>query len=167
MIFWSFGDHGEFAWRGLWPYLGVALLAGAKFVAGIVAALAQQFTLVEMLLTVSLGGCVGVWVYTYLGQVLYRVISRWLAPYWPKRQYHLFRTSRYALIHRVWRRYGLAGVAALIPLLSPQISIGLALSLGEKPQRIFFYMALSVIIWTLLSSELRDAVLTLVGVSSP
>jgi hypothetical protein len=58
-------------------------------------------------------------------------------------------------------------VAALIPLLSPQISIGLAISLGEKPQRIFFYMALSVIIWTLLSSELRDAVLALVGVSSP
>ncbi|WP_143301000.1 hypothetical protein [Candidatus Entotheonella palauensis] len=152
----------EEAWRGIWPYLGVALLAGAKFFAGLVAALLQQFNLLEMLLTVGIGGCVGVWVYTYLGQALYRLISHRLSPYWPwQRQRHSAR--RYAIIQRVWHRYGLAGVAALLPLLSPQISIGLALSLGEKPQRILFYMVLSVMAWTLLSSGLRDTTLALVG----
>ena len=66
IMFWNFLDNSEPAWRGIWPYIGVALLAGAKFFAGMAAALIQQFTLLEMMLTVCLGGCAGVLVYTYL-----------------------------------------------------------------------------------------------------
>jgi hypothetical protein len=164
-MFWGFVDNSEVALRSVWLYLGVALLAGAKFFAGMVAALLQQFTLLEMLSTVGVGGCAGVWAYTYLGHVLYRLLSRWLIPYWPW-QYRHFGTKRYAMIQRLWQRFGLAGVAALIPVLSPQISIGLALSLGEKPHRILLYMVLSVIAWTLLSSGLRDTLLVLLGIPS-
>lgn len=165
-MFWSLVDSTEVVWRGVWVYLGVALLAGAKFFVGMVVALVQQFTLLEMLLTVCLGGCVGVWVYTYVGHMLYQWMSRWLMPYWPWKRRRLA-TKRDALIGKVWDRFGLAGVAVLIPVLSPQVSIGLALSLGEKPRRVLLYMVLSVIAWTLLSSGLRDTVLGLVGTSSP
>ncbi|MFV0338221.1 MAG: small multi-drug export protein [Chthoniobacterales bacterium] len=54
------------------------------------------------------------------------------------------------LIWRMWSRWGLAGVGLLAPVTcGPCIAALLALSLGERPWRILFWIAVGVLPWCL------------------
>ena len=147
-----------FDWEPLTVYLGVALLAGLKFYVGLVAALIQGFSFWEIMLTACPGALCGVWIYTYFGDV----IRMWFTRMWPWNRRMKSLDQRPRLV-RLWKSYGLAGIAVLIPVLSPQVCIGIALFFQEKRHRILIYMGTSVVFWSALCAALQDTVLMLVG----
>ena len=58
------------------------------------------------------------------------------------------------LFWRVWIRWGLPGLGLLAPVTcGPYFAALIALALGEKPQRLLFWIALGVIPWCLLSQS--------------
>ena len=68
-----------------------------------------------------------------LQRLIYR--SRWLA-------------RRRERIERVWKRYGIPGVALQAPLLTgPLLATLLALSLGAPPRPLLLWMLASVVFW--------------------
>jgi hypothetical protein len=71
-----------------------------------------------------------------------------------KKKRRLF-TSRNRRIVRIWRRYGLSGVAFLTPLIfSPILGTIVASSFGEPWKRIFVYMFVSAVFWGVVFSLL-------------
>ncbi len=68
-----------------------------------------------------------------LQRLIYR--SRWLA-------------KRRERIERVWKRYGIPGVALQAPLLSgPLLATVLALGLGAPPRPLLYWMLASIVLW--------------------
>ena len=143
-------------WQQFLVYLGVFSLAFAKFALGVVAALAKGFTFWETQLTAGLGAVAGSWVFAYFGHEI---------RLWIEKKFKLKTSggSKSPRLRRIWNRYGLGGVVALAPIISPQASIGIAVSFKEKPRRIAIYMTISVIVWTVLMALLKDTVLGIAG----
>ncbi len=80
---------------------------------------------------------VGVTLVVVAGERLQGLIyhSRWLA-------------KRRARIERVWKRYGIPGVALQAPLLTgPLLATILALSLGAPPRILLYWMFASIALW--------------------
>jgi hypothetical protein len=66
------------------------------------------------------------------------------------------------LFWRVWHRWGMPGLGFLAPVTcGPYFAALIALTLGEKPSRLMFWIALGVIPWCILF-----AILTILGVSA-
>ncbi len=65
------------------------------------------------------------------------------------RIYHSHRLAkRRARIERVWKRYGIPGVALQAPLLTgPLLATILALSLGAPPRTLLYWMFASIALW--------------------
>jgi polyferredoxin len=80
---------------------------------------------------------VGVTLVVVAGERLQGLIyhSRWLA-------------KRRARIERVWKRYGIPGVALQAPLLTgPLLATILALGLGAPPRTLLYWMFASIALW--------------------
>lgn len=147
------------SWEEFLAYLGVALLAAVKFFLGVLAGLAKDYNLIELMLTSALGAIAGSWIFTYFGTEIRKWLERNFS--WIRKKERSFAQRR--RIVKIWRRYGLTGVAALIPILSPQISIGIAIAFRERPRRIGLFITLAVIAWTLLFFFLKETVLEMFG----
>ncbi len=70
-------------------------------------------------------------------------------------QHLIYRSQRLAKrrerIERVWRRYGIPGVALQAPLLTgPILATLLALALGAPPRSLLLWMLASVVLWGLV-----------------
>jgi hypothetical protein len=62
-------------------------------------------------------------------------------------------TPRKRMLVRVWKKYGLIGIAFLTPLLlTPMGGSLIAISFGEKPRKIFPFMVVSALFWGLVLS---------------
>jgi len=147
----------EVDWQRWLTYLGVFALAFAKFALGVVTALLKGFSFWETQLTAGLGAVAGSWVFAYFGHQI-RI--------WIERRFNLKRnpaSPQNRRIMLIWKRYGLGGVVALAPIISPQASIGIAISFKERPQRIGIYMTISVIAWTVIMALLKETVLGFTG----
>ncbi|MBZ0295594.1 MAG: small multi-drug export protein [Anaerolineae bacterium] len=60
-----------------------------------------------------------------------------------------------SLLHRVWERYGLAGLGLLGPMtVGAQIGAILGLSLDAHPRRLLLWMSLGALAWSLLLTTL-------------
>ncbi len=56
--------------------------------------------------------------------------------------------KRRARIERVWKRYGIPGVALQAPLLTgPLLATVLALGLGAPPRTLLYWMLASIVLW--------------------
>ena len=147
----------ELSWERFLSYLGVFALAFAKFALGVVTALVKGFNFWEIQLTAGLGAIAGSWVFAYFGHQI---------RLWIEKRFNLKKNSSGAQnrsIIKIWKRYGLGGVVALAPIISPQASIGIAVSFKERPRRIGIYMTVSIIVWTVLMALLRTTVLDFMG----
>ncbi len=142
----------------LGPYVGVVLLASVKYFFGVITALLKGFGLAEVIVTAGGGGFGGAIVYTYFGTGLRNWFERTFR--FKRRQRSFSQRKR---IVKIWRRYGLLGVCLLIPILSPQVSIGVAIAFREKPRRILLYVAGSIMFWILVFYFLKETVLTILG----
>lgn len=138
-------------------YAGVVVLSTIKYFIAVVSGLAQNYSLPEVLLTAGVGGVVSSAAYIYFGRSIRAFLDRF--PALSRRRSF----SRRRRIVKIWRRYGLAGTAFIIPVISPQICIGVAISFREKPLRILTYVTASMLFWILVSYFLKSTVLQLMG----
>lgn len=116
-----------------------------KFLFGLTTGFAVGLSWWESATLTVLGMMASVLLFTFAGTQLKRYI---LDPYLRKKSKKLF-TRRNRMIIKVWRIYGLAGVAFLTPLiLTPIGGTLVASSFGERWHRIFIYMLFSAVFWS-------------------
>ncbi len=125
---------------------------------GVVAALVKDFSYLEIQLTAGLGAIVGTWVFAYFGHEIRK---------WMEKKLNLRKKgksiARARRIYRIWRRWGLVGIVALAPLISPQGSIGIAVSFKERPRKIAIYLTISIFLWTTIFMLLKETLLNILG----
>ena len=166
---------GEF-----WKIIQVILVSSVKFVAGPFFAYYDNrydFTFFETVLYCVIGGMLGVIVFTYFSKPIFHFwysIKRLVKSFFSKEEMfskpvadidvpievhyeYLDRSAKGRLftrrnrhIVRVWRKYGLFGVALLTPIiLSIPIGTLVANSLVQNRKKIMLYMFVSILFWSL------------------
>ncbi len=124
-----------------------------KFVVGPVTGVALQLHWVETFVCTITGMMLSVFLFTYLGEVLRRTVLR---RFYKSRRLFSPRTRK---ITRIWQRFGMAGIAFLTPiLLTPIGGTIIATSVGAKRYKIFLYMFISAVIWSLFFTLLLQKI---------
>lgn len=122
----------------LLKYLSVIVSAALKFVAGPLTALALGLTWYEAALCSAAGMMVSVLLFTYIGKAIQLLIMRWRKTT-PKR---FTKSSRMAV--RIWKRFGIIGIAILTPLLfTPIGGTIIAVAFRVPRRKIFLWMSIS------------------------
>jgi uncharacterized membrane protein len=134
-------------------YLVVIGSSMLKFILGPITGFPLGMTYLETYACTVAGMMATVLLLTYLGLP----IRQWVAKHWASRSQRKTFTPRNRRIVRIWTRYGMKGVAFLTPLLfSPPLGTLIAVSFGERPDRIVGYMLASAIFWgALLTGMVR------------
>lgn len=145
------------ATAGQWGmYVGLFATAFVKFGLAALAAMGNtKLNFLEILLVVGGGGTLSVPFYTFFGAKLRALLHR----YFKRRKPVSF--ARRRRIYRIWHRYGIWGAAALSPIISPMIAVGIAVSFQEHPRRIITIIGGGVLLWSLVFAFLRHWVLML------
>ncbi|MDH5379558.1 MAG: small multi-drug export protein [Cyclobacteriaceae bacterium] len=122
--------------------LGVYFLASFKFIFGITGGYAAGYNMFSTMLITVIGMMTTVVIFTYFGQWLKR---RFLDRLFRKRQTFTPQNRKKV---RIWKKYGLVGIAFLTPiLLMPIGGTLLATSFGGEKKKIILYMLISAIFW--------------------
>ena len=130
-------------------YFAVFSVSALKFIFGPLTGFMLELSLIETALFTVLGMMFTVIVITYAGSKLREKILKW---FFKKRRVFSPKTRK---IVKIWRAYGVWGVAFLTPLLfSPPIGTAIAVSFGEKKHRILYTMLISGIFWGIFFSSL-------------
>ncbi len=165
----------------------IILLSSVKFVAGPPFAYFDErydFTFFETVLYCVIGGMLGVWVFTFFSleiQLIYHWVKRQLKKAIPKKD--LFSNPKstagdirihYELVSpeqknkkifsarsrkfvRLWRKYGLIGVAFLTPvIISIPIGTILVNAFEDNKKKIFIYMFFSILFWSVLLTSIFE-----------
>ncbi|GAB3750124.1 hypothetical protein [Spirosoma pomorum] len=128
-------------------YVPVILASTLKFLGGPLTGLALGLHWLETAICSALGMMISVVLITYAGTALRTLIARF-RPQKPK----LF-TKRTRLAVRIWKRFGMAGIAFLTPLmLTPIGGTALAVSFGVHRGQLLLYMLLSGIGWAIVQT---------------
>jgi hypothetical protein len=125
----------------------VYLSSMLKFIFGPAGGYAVGLNLVTTILTTVFGMMTMVFLFTYFGDwIKAKIFSRYMK-----------KSSRFTVGNRrfvnIWKKYGLAGVALLTPIiLTPIGGTLLAVSSGSPKDKIIFYMFLSASFWSVIFS---------------
>lgn len=133
----------------IFRFISIFVLTMLKFIAGPTLGYAANYSYLGTVgITVS-GMMSSVFLFTFLGEVLRdKFIKRYFSP---KKKFSR-RSRRFVSI---WRTYGIAGVAALTPLIFTPIGGTLMLaSTGADRVRILLFMFISALFWALLITGL-------------
>lgn len=123
------------------------LASTIKFIGGPLAGIALQLTWIETAICTTIGMMLSVIAVTYAGKGLQRLIQGFRKTK-PKRF-----TSRTRLAVRVWRRFGMAGIALLTPLvLTPIGGTILAVAFRVRSGLILLYMLISAAFWAVVQT---------------
>jgi hypothetical protein len=136
--------------RSVALYALVGLWSGFKFMVGVVLALGLQFDFWERFLATTIGGTVGVIIFTYAGDAIRNFFSR-------LRKKNSVAKPVAAWKKRIRDKFGIIGIAVLIPpLLSPPIGVALALGLGANRRLLLIYGVISIWLWGLLLAYIGE-----------
>jgi hypothetical protein len=126
-------------------YSGVMIATGLKFIAGPITGFSLGLAWYETVLFTWLGAMIMVTIIITSGKAILGLVSKYRTSK-PK----LFsKRVRYAV--DIWRRFGIKGIAALMPLIFAPIGGSLlALSFKVPTARILFFMGISSLIWSLI-----------------
>ncbi len=125
-------------------YISVYIGSMIKFVAGPATGMATGLSVFETFLFTVLGMMSSVLLFSNIGEVVKRKI---IPLFVRKRKVFSARNRR---LVKIWKLYGLKGVAFLTPLLlSPIIGTMVAIAFGETKKRVFAFMLVSAIFWGL------------------
>ena len=128
-------------------YVSVIIASTIKFVGGPLTGVALGLPWFETAICTTLGMMLSVFVITYLG-VAIQVFLDGYRKGKPKRF-----TSRTRLAIRVWKRFGLAGIALLTPLiLTPIGGTALAISFRVRRGKLLLYMFVSGALWAVIQT---------------
>ncbi|MCP4460262.1 MAG: hypothetical protein GY816_19895 [Cytophagales bacterium] len=131
----------------LWKYLTMYLLSGFKFIFGPTLGVGYGVPLVFTALLTSFGMMTTVYVFTYFGHRLKGIVDRF-----KKKDRKIFSKKSRRFV-KVWRKYGVKGIAFLTPvLLMPIGGAILANVLGGKRKKIIHWMWVSSLFWAFVLS---------------
>ncbi|PWJ43733.1 small multi-drug export protein [Sediminitomix flava] len=130
----------------LLKYLSVVTGSMFKFVFGPITGLGMELHIIETITFTIVGMMMSVLILTLAGPVVRnKIIHRLIGK---KRK--IF-SSRNRKAVKIWRSYGMFGVAFLTPLLLTPIGGTLvAVSFGERKIRIISYMFISAVVWSII-----------------
>ena len=134
-------------WEEILKAIPVYFSSMLKFIFGPLGGYAIGLRLVTTILTTVAGMMTVVFLFTYAGIWLReKVIPRFFG-----RQKKFSQRSRKFV--RIWKKYGLVGVAALTPIfLTPIGGSILAVSSGSPKEKIILFMFISASIWSVIFS---------------
>ncbi|WP_375562890.1 hypothetical protein ACE193_10315 [Bernardetia sp. OM2101] len=128
-------------------YLVVFAMSMFKFIFGCVGGAVRGFSYFETVLITVLGMMTSVVIFTFFGIA----IRNWFFIAFKRKRKVFSKRSR--RIVKIWRKYGIIGVAFLTPVLfSPIVGTLISISFGERKERIFFHMLWSAILWAVILS---------------
>lgn len=123
-------------------YLTVLLSSTIKFVGGPIAGLATGLSYVETAIFTALGMMTTVLIFTLPGNFLRQLLQQTI---WKNKKRFTRRNRRFVYI---WKRWGLAGVSFLTPLILTPVGGALLANLfGGPKKQIILYMMLSAFFW--------------------
>ncbi|WP_317164612.1 small multi-drug export protein [Pontibacter burrus] len=127
-------------------YLSVYLVSMVKFFAGPVTGVSVGLTYMESVLLTIAGMMTTVLVFSFIG----REFSKW----WSRRQREKHKpvfSKKNRRIIKIWKNFGVVGVAFLTPiLLTPIVGTVVAALFGAPRKQIFIHMLWSAVIWSAL-----------------
>ncbi|MEO5601057.1 MAG: hypothetical protein ABIR06_09025 [Cyclobacteriaceae bacterium] len=117
-----------------------------KFILGPLGGYAANLNLMTTILSTVFGMMTVVFLLTYFGNwIRTKVFGRFR-----KRKINLARAEK---LQKIWKRYGLVGVALLTPIvLTPIGGTLLAVSSGSPKEKIIIYMFISASVWAVIFS---------------
>ncbi len=125
-------------------YLSVYLISMVKFFGGPVTGISLGLSYMETVLLTVAGMMTSVLIFSLIG----KAASKWLSRRRKKQQKPIF-CSKNRRIVRVWKRFGVSGVAFLTPiLLTPIFGTIVAALLGAPRKLIYLHMLWSSIFWS-------------------
>lgn len=128
----------------LFKYISVYLVSTVKFIGGPLAGITLGLSYPETVVLTAAGMMTTVLVFSYLG----RQVSLLCTAYLRRRHYPVF-SRRSRLVVRIWRRFGIQGVAFFTPLLlSPVFGTVVAAVFGVPQRQIFVHMLWSACMWS-------------------
>ncbi|MBD1398519.1 small multi-drug export protein [Pontibacter sp. JH31] len=126
--------------------MSVYLISMVKFIGGPLAGISLGLSYLETVLFTVAGMMTSVVIFSFVG----RAASRWYSQYRRDRQKPVFgRRSR--RIVRIWRKFGVIGVAFFTPLvLTPVFGTIVAAVFGVPRRQILLHMLWSAVFWGLV-----------------
>jgi hypothetical protein len=133
-------------WQEIFKAVPIYFSCMLKFIFGPVGGYAAGLNLITTILTTVFGMMTVVFLFTFFGNwIRTKVFGRF-----KKRKINLVRAER---LQRIWKRYGLVGVALLTPVvLTPIGGTLLAVSSGSPKDKIIYYMFVSACFWSVVIS---------------
>jgi hypothetical protein len=132
----------------LLKYLAVYFTSMLKFIGGPLLGIGSGLSFWETAILTCLGMMTSVFIFSTLAG---NGFKKWISSTFFKKS-KLF-SSKNRKVVKVWRNYGLKGVAFLTPVFFTPIGGTLiAASFGETKQRIFVYMFVSSVFWSFIFS---------------
>lgn len=137
-------------------FFGIYFLSLFKFIAGPVLGFAAGYSPLEIIFVTVLGMMTSVAFFAFLGSKLKNVYQSKFGK--PKKVF----TKKSRQVVNIWTKYGELGIAFLTPLLLTPIGGTLILvSFGTKKRKIFSYMLLSAVLWSVILSFSIDRILSI------
>lgn len=135
-------------WEEILKAIPVYFSCMLKFILGPIGGYAAGLNLVTTILTTVFGMMTIVFLFTYFGDWLKaNVLSRF------RRKDKKPDEAKNTRFNNIWKKYGLAGVALLTPIiLTPIGGTLLAVSSGSPKEKIIFYMFISAGGWSVIFS---------------
>ena len=134
----------------LLKYLAVYGLSMVKFIGGPLLGINAGLSFIETALFTSLGMMTSVILFT---SILGDRFHIWFLRIFNKNPKLFTKKNRTKV--RIWRNYGMKGVAFLTPIIfSPIGGTIVANSFGEAKRKIYFYMLLSAVFWAIIFSSI-------------
>jgi hypothetical protein len=128
-------------------YVSVIIASTIKFIGGPLTGATLGLSWIETSICTTFGMMLSVVVITYAGAAIQALVDRYR-----KQRPKLFtRRTRFAI--RIWKRFGLMGIALLTPLiLTPIGGTALAVSFRVGRGQLLLYMLLSGILWAIIQT---------------
>ena len=136
-------------WEEVLRIVPVYLVSMAKFFFGPLAGYAEGLPMVTTMVATVAGMMTTILLFAYLGEW---VKSKFGGRFIKKKEEKVERNSR---ITRIWKKYGLAGIAFLTPvLLSPIGGAIFAMAHNSPKGKIILYMFISALFWVIIQTTL-------------
>lgn len=136
-------------WQEILRAIPVYFSCMLKFIFGPLGGYAAGLNLLTTILTTVFGMMTVVFLFTYFGNWIRKEIFGRFRRGRKKK----FNRERVQKLDRIWKRYGLLGVALLTPIiLTPIGGTLLAVSSGSPKDKIIFYMFISASTWSVVFS---------------
>ncbi len=141
----SLGPNPKLHVQEIAKAIPVILFSALKFVLGPTLGLAERLHFLTTAIATIIGMMLSVVVFVYFGNwIRTRVFDR----FFPRRKKISIPNPR---MESIWKKYGLAGIAALTPvILTPIGGTLLAISFGGSQRKIIAYMLVSAVFWSVI-----------------